>query len=89
MFSWNDVYARQEHADDLRREAEQERRAHQMLDSNTGRSSRLNHRLLMKLGDRLINWGLRLQKHGAADWQLAFQPRPRIDRGQPCPGGNG
>jgi len=85
MFSWNDIYTRQSHADDLRREAERERRARQLLESNEGRPMRINHRFLAKLGDQLVNWGCRLQERAGADWQLAFHPQPRIDRGQPCP----
>ena len=64
MFLWSDILARQERAQDLLREAEQERLARQAL---AGRERpRVANRMLSWLGRRLIEWGVNLQKRGRA-----------------------
>jgi hypothetical protein len=58
MIKWEDYLADKEHYRDLRREAEQEQ-----LSQGSGKKNPLYSRALHWLGDHLVGWGRRLQKH--------------------------
>jgi hypothetical protein len=58
MIKWEDYLADKEHYQDLRREAEQS----YWIKVPGGRNS-LYNRALHWLGDHLVDWGRRLQKH--------------------------
>ena len=58
MIKWEDYLADKEHYQDLRREAEQEHWIHSFSEKNS-----LYSRARHWLGDHLVIWGRRLQKH--------------------------
>lgn len=84
MFSWSEWYARQERVNDLRREAEREHRAHQLLADHAARM-RLNDRILIELGNRLIDWGCRLTERARDAWQTSYEQRAVTIRECGCP----
>ena len=87
MFSWSELYARHEHVNDLRRQADRERRARQLL-SNDDQRPRFNDRLLAGLGSTLIAWGCRLtERTREATSQLASNQPSRVVGSCACPEG--
>ena len=58
MIKWEDYLADKEHYQDLRREAEQEHWVRAFSKKNS-----FYNRTLHWLGDHLVDWGRRLQKH--------------------------
>lgn len=87
MIRWSDIWAQQEHVNDLLREVERDQFARQLLPKRA-RRERLYDRVLAALGRALVAWGCRLQERAATAWRLTQQPPLQTDPPCPCPGEN-
>ncbi len=62
MITWKDYAVQEEYYRDLRRQAEKEAFARQMMGVTRRKGLRLS-RLLAWLGEQMVTWGLALQEH--------------------------